>query len=79
MLEMIQSRRHAGLALEPRQAIGVTREGFRKKFNGDTPTELGVGGLIDVAPAPRTQVARDLVVCEVSTNHGVTEICGRIL
>ena len=76
---VIQRRQHARFALESRHAFAVVTEGFGKKLDGDTAAQLGVGGLIDVAHAARTQMAGDLVMCEFGSDHDVMKICGRIL
>ena len=46
---MIQRSKKPRLALEPRQALFVSRERFGKDFDRDFTTELGVAGPIDFA------------------------------
>src|SRR5262245_15712312 len=76
---MIQRRQHAGFALESCYAFAVVTEGFRKKLDGNTAAQLRVNGLIHLSHAARTQMARDLVMCELGSDHDVVEMCGRIL
>ena len=73
---MIQRRQHPRFALESRHAFGVVIEGFGKELDGHTPAQLRVRGLIDVAHPARSQVLRDLVVCELGSNHGVLKCEG---
>ena len=76
---MIQRRENSRFTLETRNAVVVVAEGFGKELDGDTAAQPRVGGLIHVSHAARSQVARDLVVCELGANHVVMKICGRIL
>ena len=41
--------------------------------------QLGIGGLVHVPHPARAQVHGDLVMCELSSDHYVTEICVRSL
>jgi hypothetical protein len=67
---MIQRRQHARFTLESRHALAVTTERFRKKLDRNIAAELRVGGLVNVAHAARSEVTRDLVVCEFGSDHG---------
>ena len=73
---MIQGRQHARFTLESRHAFVVVAEGFGKELDGDTPAQLGVGGLIDVAHPARSQMLCDLVVCEFRSDHDVRRSAG---
>ena len=53
------------------QAFSVGSECSWQKFDSDTASKLRVGGLIDVAHTPRSQVTRYLVMCELRPNHEV--------
>ena len=66
---MIQRRQHARFALESRHSVRLVAEGFGKELDGHTSPQLRVGGLIDVTHSPAAQVRRNLVVCELGSNH----------
>jgi hypothetical protein len=76
---MIQRRQNAGFTLESRHTFAVVTESLRKKLDGNTAAQLGVGSLIDLSHAARTQMAGDLVMYEIGADHDVMKICGRIL
>ena len=50
---MIEGRKHARLAFEPRQPIGITGEELRQDLDRDIATELRVARAIDLAHAAR--------------------------
>jgi hypothetical protein len=52
------------------------RECFRKKFDRDTAAQPGIRGLIHLAHAAGSQMAGDLVVCELGSDHGAMKIPG---
>jgi predicted xylose isomerase-like sugar epimerase len=46
---VVQRRKHLRFVLESRNTFGIVAESFRKKLDGDTTAQLGIGGLIHVA------------------------------
>ena len=52
---VVQRGQQAGLALEPREAVGVCGERRRQHFEGDLAPELGVAGAIDLPHPARAQ------------------------
>jgi hypothetical protein len=67
---MIQRGQNTRFALEPRGSLDVGSEPVRQNFYRDAPTQLGVGRLVHIAHASRTEVAGDLVVRKATANHG---------
>jgi len=55
------------------------RKGFRKEFDGDTTSQFGVGGLIHLAHSACSQVAGDLVMCELCSDHDLRKETERSL
>ena len=53
-----------GFTVEPRQAVWVGRHRLGEHLDRHLPTELRVGGLIDLAHAPDADFRRDLVWAE---------------
>jgi hypothetical protein len=52
---MVQGGQHFGLALEPGEAVGILRDGFRQDLDGDGSFQAGVGGAntSPMPPSPR--------------------------
>ena len=48
-------------------------EGFKNELDGDTAAQLRIGGMIDISHAARSDVTRDLVMCEPASDHAVNE------
>jgi hypothetical protein len=71
---MIQCRQHLRLALEPRQAIRIEREGFGQNLQGHFTIQLAVAGSIHLAHAAGANERRDFIRAETSTcgqSHGM--------
>jgi hypothetical protein len=66
---MIERGEDPRLALEAGDTVRVGRERVGQHLDGDVSSEPGVGRLVDVAHAPRPEVARDLVMSEPGANH----------
>src|SRR5262249_22247505 len=76
---VIQGGQHAGFTVKSRYAVRISGKGFGKELNGDTSTQLRVGGLIDVAQTTAAKVGGNREVCEFGSDHDLIKICGRIL
>src|SRR5262245_44219316 len=70
---MIQRCQYTRFTLESCNTFGIVAESVRKKLNGDTAPQFCVGGLIHIAHTARSNVTRDLVVCEFRADHGVNK------
>ena len=57
------------LTLESRDTFGIAGERFRQEFDGDIASELRIGGLINVAHAARSKVARNLEMRQPAADH----------
>src|SRR5438552_1403786 len=66
---MVQRSKQARFTLKPRNTIGIARESFRKKFDSNTTAQLRVGGSIYVTHAAAAEMPRDLVMCELRSDH----------
>src|SRR5262249_51377315 len=73
---VIQRCEHVRLTPETRQAIGVRAERFRQYLDRHTAAQFGVSGLIHFAHATRAELADDLVMCKLRTDHELMRICG---
>ena len=76
---MIQGGEHAGFTLKSRYAVRISGKGLGKELDGDTSTQLRVGGLIDVAKTAAAEMGRNCEVREFGSDHDMAKICGRIL
>ncbi len=54
-----------GLALEPRERVGVRGQLRREDFDGDLPVELRVARAVDLAHPARAERREDLVGAEL--------------
>ena len=61
---MVQRSEQPRFALEAGQFLRMLGELFRKDFNRDFATELGVASTVDFAHATRTDLREDLVLAE---------------
>jgi hypothetical protein len=69
---MIETRNGARLALEAREAIGARRDGLRQHLDRDFASETRVARAIDLAHAPGSERAGDLVgaeLCSLGEGH----------
>src|SRR5262245_39303198 len=71
---MIQGGQHAGFTLKSRYAVRISGKGLGKELDGDTSTQLRVGGLIDVAETTAAKVGGYDEVCEFGSDHDLTKI-----
>ena len=62
---MIQGRERLGLALEPRQALEISRECVGKDLDGDVAAERRVGGSVHLPHAPFADRRSNFVDAEV--------------
>jgi hypothetical protein len=58
---MIQCRERLGFTIESGQTIGVVCDSFWQDLDGDSPAQVRVRRLIDLAHASCTDPRRDLV------------------
>src|SRR5262249_35630054 len=70
---MIQRRKHPRFTVKSRNAFGIVAEGFRKKLDSYTSAQFRISGLIHIAHAPRSKVARDFVMRKFRADHAETE------
>ena len=75
-VRMIQLPRHAGLVLEPAQAVGIGGEGRRKHLHGNVPPEPGIAGAIDFSHPSGAERRQDLVGSEEGSGRDRHVGCG---
>lgn len=63
-VRVIERRQRLGLALEPRQALGVGGEGVRQDLDGHLAAERGVGGTPDLPHSAFADLGGDIVNAE---------------
>ena len=71
---MIQRCQHTRFPLESGRPVIVVTQGFRKKFDRHAAAKFRVGGLIHLTHPACPQVAGDLVVCELGSNHDISKV-----
>jgi len=66
---MIQRRQDSRFTFKTGHTLGVTSEGFGKKFDRNTAAKLCVSGLINLSHPARSKVGCNLEVCEPCADH----------
>ena len=64
---MVERGQHLRFAAEPRQPVGIVREGFGKDLQRDIPTELRIPGSIHFAHAALANQGSDLIRAKART------------
>ena len=64
---MVERRQHLRLAAEPRQPVGVAREGVGQDLERDVTIELGVAGAVDLAHSAGADGTEDFVRTKTSS------------
>ncbi len=59
-VRVLEGREQLRLALEPRQSLGVAREGLADQLQGDVAPEANVAGAPDLTHPARTERGHDL-------------------
>jgi hypothetical protein len=67
---VFQSGQKPRLALQTRQTFGIGSNIFRQCFDGNFPAQLRVHGPPHVAHTTRAQVSDELIMGQLSANHG---------
>src|SRR2546428_61828 len=70
-MRMVQRCQNARFALKARHTFAIPGECLRQNLDGHAAPELQIRGLIHVSHPTRTEVAGDLVIRELSSNHDI--------
>jgi hypothetical protein len=60
-MSVIQRRQDSGLALEPREPLGIAREGIRQNLQSHVALEPRVARAIDLSHSPAAQKSKHFV------------------
>ena len=66
---MIQRGEHLRFALEPREAIGIVREGLGQHLDRDVAIQPRIARAIDLAHAARAEQRQDFICAETSAGR----------
>jgi len=69
----IKRGQNMSFALKARQTFGIESKRGGKQLDGNAAAQLRVSGLVNLAHTARSDMTRDLVMCEFGSDHGVVK------